>query len=98
MCWCSFLEQRSASKNTSIYKTGAYLLRTLGRIELERLHEFRVTTETGIGTMGRSISPQVIHAAISSTVNSQLVLFSSFRNRTRGCNHRRLLVHQGPAQ
>ena len=46
------LDQTPSCKQSSIYKSGAYLVRILGIIDLEELHQAPGTTGTSIGTMG----------------------------------------------
>ena len=57
-CWRSSLEQKSSSKYSSLYKTGAYLLSTLGKDELEGI-------ERRPDTIGTIISPREHFTSLS---------------------------------
>ena len=97
-CWRSFLRQRSPSKHSSIYNTGANLLSSLGRIELDGFHQVLETAGTSTAIIGHSTSRRTTHAAIPSAAKKSAICFSSSHNRTKGGKHRRLLVFQRPSQ
>ena len=97
-CWRSFLRQRSPSKHSSIYNTGANLLSSLGRIELDGFHQVLETAGTSTAIIGHSTSRRTRHAAIASAAKKSAICFSSSHNRTKGDKHCRLLVFQRPFQ